>query len=140
MKGSRRFRPPVLTGRISESSVTNHQSLAREDARALSPLVLSSEWSTNQPMSFLSAYHFTALQWALAIFAAFGLGMSKTGFLGIALLDVALMAEIWPPRESTGVILPMLVFADFFAIFFFRVTLCGPKSGGFFPQPCLGLP
>jgi uncharacterized protein len=86
-------------------------------------------------MAFLSAYHFTGLQWAIAIFAAFGLGMSKTGFLGIALLDVALMAEIWPPRESTGVILPMLVFADFFAIFFFRVTPCGAKCGASFRQP-----
>jgi uncharacterized protein len=68
---------------------------------------------------FISSYHFTALQWGLAIFAAFGLGMSKTGFLGIALLDVAIMAEVWPARESTGVILPMLVFADFFALLFF---------------------
>jgi hypothetical protein len=95
----------------------------------LPSLVLSPESRTNQPMPLLSDYHFTAFQWAVALFAAFGLGMSKTGFLGIALLDVALMAEIWPPRESTGVILPMLVFADFFAIFFFRVTLCGAKYG-----------
>ena len=76
---------------------------------------------------FISSYHFTALQWGLAIFAAFGLGMSKTGFLGIALLDVAIMAEVWPARESTGVILPMLVFADFFALFFFRATPSGMK-------------
>ena len=51
--------------------------------------------------------------------AAICLGLSKTGFTGVSLLGIALMAEVWPPRESTGVILPMLVFADIFAVTFF---------------------
>jgi hypothetical protein len=96
---------------------------------------LYSFYSLNFVTHFISSYHFTSLQWGLAIFAAFGLGMSKTGFLGIALLAVALMAEMWPARESTGVILPMLVFADFFALFFFRATRSGGKSGACFRRP-----
>ena len=52
--------------------------------------------------------------------AAMFLGMSKTGFTGVSLLGVALMAQIFPPRESTGVILPLLVFADLFAVTIFN--------------------
>ena len=70
-------------------------------------------------MDLLSSYHFTLLQWILAIIAAICLGLSKTGFLGVSLLGIALMAEVWPPRESTGIILPMLIFGDIFAVTFF---------------------
>jgi hypothetical protein len=52
--------------------------------------------------------------------AAMLLGMSKTGFTGVSLFGVALMAQIFPPRESTGVILPLLVFADVFAVTIFN--------------------
>jgi uncharacterized protein len=65
-------------------------------------------------------YPFSPHQWILAIVAALCLGLSKTGFTGIALLGVALMAEVWPARESTGIILPMLVFGDIFAVTLFN--------------------
>ena len=42
-----------------------------------------------------------------AIVAALCLGMSKIGLTGMSILGVALMAEVWPARESTGVILPI---------------------------------
>jgi hypothetical protein len=92
----------------------------------------------NPFIDLLSTYHFTPLQWTFAIIAALCLGMSKTGFGGISLLGVALMAEIWPARESTGVILPMLIFADFFAVFFFRNMRSGAKSGEYFHRLWLG--
>jgi uncharacterized protein len=52
--------------------------------------------------------------------AAIFLGMSKTGFTGVSLLGIALMAQIFPPRESTGVILPLLVFADVVCGYYFQ--------------------
>jgi uncharacterized membrane protein YfcA len=61
----------------------------------------------------------SATQWAMGSLAAMFLGMSKTGLTGMSLLGVALMAQIFPPRESTGVILPLLVFADLFAVTIF---------------------
>ena len=59
---------------------------------------------------------FTAFQWSLAALAALGLGMSKSGFGGMAMIGILLMAQIIPARESTGVILPMLILADIFAV------------------------
>jgi len=59
---------------------------------------------------------FTPFQWILASLAALGLGMSKSGFGGMAMIGILLMAQIIPARESTGVILPMLILADIFAV------------------------
>lgn len=64
--------------------------------------------------------YLTHAQWLLAILCAICVGMSKGGFSGIGMLAIILMARVLPPRESTGVILPMLILADIFAIFLFR--------------------
>ncbi len=52
--------------------------------------------------------------------AAFGVGLSKTGFNGVATAYVLVMALLMPARASTGFVLPLLLFADFFAVFMFR--------------------
>ena len=46
--------------------------------------------------------------------------MSKTGFAGLGVFSVAIFANILPARYSTGALLPLLVCADFFGVFFFR--------------------
>ncbi len=63
---------------------------------------------------------FTPLQWALAILAAVGIGISKSGLPGISLLHVVLFAQLFPGLQSTGVVLPMLVVGDIGAVRLFR--------------------
>jgi uncharacterized protein len=46
--------------------------------------------------------------------------MSKTGFAGLGAFSVAIFANILSARFSTGALLPLLVCADFFGVFFFR--------------------
>ena len=59
-------------------------------------------------------------QWACAIAAAVCIGLSKTGFGGIGMVGVLLMAQVMPARESTGAVLPLLIVADIFAVCTFR--------------------
>ncbi len=59
-------------------------------------------------------------QWALAALAAFCVGVAKSGFGGVGMIAVLLMALVLPPRESTGAILPMLILADLFAVTIYR--------------------
>lgn len=59
-------------------------------------------------------------EWLLAALAAVCIGLSKTGFGGVGMVAVLIMAGILPPRESTGAILPMLIVADVFAVHAFR--------------------
>jgi uncharacterized membrane protein YfcA len=58
--------------------------------------------------------------YCIALFGAFCLGFSKTGFPGLALVNVMLMAEIFGAKESVGIILPLLVCADFVVFPMFR--------------------
>jgi len=63
---------------------------------------------------------FTPLQWTLAVLAAYFSGLSKAGFAGVGLLGVLLMAAAVPGKASTGIVLPLLIFADLIAASAFR--------------------
>jgi uncharacterized protein len=52
---------------------------------------------------------------ALALLAAFCIGLSKAGFSGISMISVVLLAEIYGPKTSVGLALPMLIAADLIA-------------------------
>ena len=60
------------------------------------------------------------LQWLIALTCAVIVGLTKTGIPGIEVLIAPLMAEIFPARASTGIVIPMLMFADIFAVGFYR--------------------
>ena len=47
-------------------------------------------------------------------------GMSKTGIQGIMTLAIPIMALVFGGKESTGVVLPMLCFADLIAVIYYR--------------------
>jgi uncharacterized membrane protein YfcA len=59
---------------------------------------------------------FTGSQWVLAVVAAFGIGVSKAGFPGLALLHVIVFAFLFGARDSTGIVLPLLLVGDLGAI------------------------
>jgi uncharacterized protein len=59
-------------------------------------------------------------QWGLVVLAAVSIGLGKAGFAGFGMLAVLIMALVLPARESTGVVLPMLIVADVFAVAAFR--------------------
>jgi uncharacterized membrane protein YfcA len=51
---------------------------------------------------------------------AFCSGLSKTGMAGLGILPVVLFANVLPPRESTGALLPLLLCGDVFGVMYFR--------------------
>jgi uncharacterized protein len=60
------------------------------------------------------------LQWMLAIAAAVCAGLSKAGFAGLGLVAVIVFANIFGARDSTGVVLPLLIVADIGAVTIFK--------------------
>ena len=58
--------------------------------------------------------------WAVMALAAFGIGISKTGLPGIGILSILMTAAVIPAKASTGLILPMLILGDVFAVTFYR--------------------
>jgi len=62
----------------------------------------------------------TPAQWILAVLAAAGVGLSKAGIAGIGLFHVVVFAFLFGARDSTGVVLPMLIVGDIYAVTTFR--------------------
>ena len=54
--------------------------------------------------------------WLLLAIAAFGIGITKSGFSGVSMVHVILFAIVFGARDSTGVVLPMLIAGDIFAM------------------------
>ena len=59
-------------------------------------------------------------QWGVVMLGALLAGISKTGIAGLGVLTVAIYANVLPARQSTGIILPMLVCADVVAVAAYR--------------------
>ena len=50
--------------------------------------------------------------WLLTLFGAFSLGFSQSGFPGLAMVNVLILAELFGAKASVGMIVPMLVVCD----------------------------
>ena len=65
-------------------------------------------------------FSLSPVEWTFVIVSALIIGATKTGIVGIAILVVPLMASVFPAKESTGILLPLLIFGDIFAVSFYR--------------------
>ncbi|MCX7705862.1 MAG: sulfite exporter TauE/SafE family protein [bacterium] len=65
-------------------------------------------------------YNFNFYGWLVLVLAGFFIGISKTGIPGLGMLSIAMTALVIPARLSTGVILPMLILGDIFAVAYYR--------------------
>jgi uncharacterized membrane protein YfcA len=65
-------------------------------------------------------YNLSVAGWVILFLAGFFIGISKTGIPGIGMLAVAMAAIVIPARLSTGIILPMLILGDVFAVLYYR--------------------
>lgn len=77
--------------------------------------------------------------WALLALGALIVGFSKTGIAGIGALAVAIFANVLPARESTGVVLPLLIAADVVAVISFRRHAVWSHLGRLFPFAAIGI-
>src|SRR5690606_12118692 len=60
------------------------------------------------------------LEWAVFLGCAVLIGMSKTGVPNIGTFTVPIFALLFGAKTSTGVVLPMLCFADLLAVIYYR--------------------
>jgi uncharacterized protein len=72
--------------------------------------------------SFILSLHNSLTPGYIILFLvlALSIGMAKAGLSGLGLAVVPVMALIFGARESTGVILPMLIAADIMAVLYYR--------------------
>jgi uncharacterized membrane protein YfcA len=81
----------------------------------------------------------TAVQWLLAIISALGIGVAKSGFAGVSMMHVLIFAFLFGARNSTGVVLPMLIIGDICAVLAFRQHAQWNYIRRMLPPACLGV-
>ncbi len=77
--------------------------------------------------------------WALLGVAALVVGGSKTALPGAGTISVAVFAAVLPAKESTGILLPLLITADVVAIVAYRRHVDWRALGRMVPAVLVGL-
>jgi uncharacterized membrane protein YfcA len=77
--------------------------------------------------------------WATVAVCAMMVGMSKTGIPGFGILVVPLMALVLPSRQSTGILLGILILGDLFAIVYHRHNAKWPHVLRLLPPAIAGI-
>jgi uncharacterized membrane protein YfcA len=68
----------------------------------------------------LFTFSLSLLDLLLLVTVAVLIGMAKTGIAGAGMIAIPLLAITFGGKASTGLILPILIFADLFAIYYFH--------------------
>jgi uncharacterized protein len=89
---------------------------------------------------FLSSIsEISTTSWILSFLAAFVIGLSKAGIKGIAIINVTFMAIAFETKQSTGIVLPLLVVADVFAVIYYNRHTQWKYVAKFLPWMILGI-
>lgn len=72
-------------------------------------------------------------QWITVIIVALIIGFSKTAISGVTMLTIPIIAAAFGGKDSTGIMLPMLLVGDLFAVWYYRESVEWKKV--FLPLP-----
>jgi uncharacterized membrane protein YfcA len=75
----------------------------------------------------------------LASLAVFILGMSKAGLKGLGIIVVAILANVYGAKASTGILLPLLIVGDVLAVSFYRKYVKWEYLWKFLPAMVVGV-
>lgn len=90
-------------------------------------------------MILSSISEISTASWILSFLAAFVIGLSKAGIKGIAIINVTFMAIAFDAKQSTGIVLPLLVVADVFAVIYYNRHTQWSYVAKFLPWMILGI-
>lgn len=79
-------------------------------------------------------------KWALGALCAFNIGVAKTGMPGLGILAIPLFViTVGDARASAGWLLPILLSADVFAVFYYRRHAAAKRLFSLIPWVAIGL-
>jgi uncharacterized protein len=78
--------------------------------------------------------------WVCALLGAFMVGVAKAGITGLSILSIALFTQVFPSsKQASGLILPLLIFGDFVAVYAYRKHTQWRFLWRLFPWTALGV-
>ncbi len=69
---------------------------------------------------FINSFGFSTADWAISILCGLLIGAAKAGVSGTGMAIVPIMAMVFGGKPSTGIVLPMLIIADLFAVRYYN--------------------
>ncbi|WP_329268249.1 sulfite exporter TauE/SafE family protein [Streptomyces sp. NBC_01451] len=90
-------------------------------------------------MNTMTLWHMTHWEFAALAAAAVLVGFSKTAVSGANTVSLAIFAAVLPARESTGVLLPILIAGDVLAVLTYRRHAHWPTLWRLFPAVAVGV-
>jgi len=87
----------------------------------------------------LFSYQLSYTEFALVLMVALCIGMSKTGVHGAGMLAVPLLVNVFGGQLSSGIMLPMLVMADVFGVWYYHRHASWKHLRILFPWAALGV-
>ena len=73
--------------------------------------------------SLLQMLDLDMIQWLTVIIVALIVGFSKSGIGGATMLAIPILASVFGGKDSTGIMLPMLLVGDLFAVWYYRKSV-----------------
>src|SRR4026207_420598 len=77
--------------------------------------------------------------WALAIFGSFLLGVAKGGIKGLGAIISIITALVFGSKASTGIVMPLLIIGDTFAVFYYNRHARWHYLWKLMPWVCIGV-
>jgi uncharacterized membrane protein YfcA len=68
----------------------------------------------------IEALQLSPVNWTLIFLSAFLIGMSKTGVPGVSMAVIPILAILFGGKQSTGILLPILIMADVFGVSYYH--------------------
>ncbi|GGX86877.1 sulfite exporter TauE/SafE family protein [Streptomyces minutiscleroticus] len=90
-------------------------------------------------MDTMTLWHLSTGEFAALAAAALLVGFSKTAVSGANTVSLAIFAAVLPARESTGVLLPVLIVGDVLAVLTYRRHAHWPTLWRLFPAVAAGV-
>ncbi|KZL89187.1 sulfite exporter TauE/SafE family protein [Clostridium magnum] len=90
-------------------------------------------------MEVLSTFNLSMWQWSWMIVCALLVGFSKSGISGFLIPVIPIVAAIFGAKLSTGIILPVLIVGDVFAIYYYKQHADWNKIKKLLPWTLVGL-
>lgn len=78
-------------------------------------------------------------EWILVTIAAFGVGLSKSGLAGVGMIHVVIFAIVFGARDSTGILLPLLIVGDVCAVKLFGTKVQWQPVKRLLPPALIGV-
>ena len=65
-------------------------------------------------IDFIASFDLSSDQWIWVLVCGLSIGMAKAGISGLGMFVVPVLASIFGAKDSTGVLLPMLIMVPLF--------------------------